>query len=54
VVGAAFRGGGRQLAVREGHTRRHDARVVVKAIGEGPERDVCGGLAMVSKVAQGW
>jgi hypothetical protein len=53
-VGAAFRGGGRQLAVREGHTRRRGARVVVEAIGEGLERAVCGVLAMVSKVAQGW
>jgi hypothetical protein len=40
AVGAASRGGGRQLAVREGRTRWRGARGVVKAVREGLERAV--------------
>jgi hypothetical protein len=54
VVGVASGGGGRQLAGQEGHTWWCGAQGVVKAIGEGPERAVHGGLVTVSKVAQGW
>jgi hypothetical protein len=53
VVGAASRGGGRQLTVWEGRTRRRGARGVVKAVREGLERAVRSGLAMASKAAQG-
>jgi hypothetical protein len=37
----------------EGNTQRRDTWVGVEAVGEGPERPVRGGLAMVSKAAQG-
>jgi hypothetical protein len=49
--GAASGGGGRQLAVREGRTRRRGARSVVEAVGEGPEQATHGGLVTVSKAA---
>jgi hypothetical protein len=44
VVGAAFGGGGRQLAVRGGRTRRRDARGVVDLAEERLERGVRGGV----------
>jgi hypothetical protein len=52
-VGVASGGGSRQLTVWEGLTRRHGARSVVKAVGEGLDGAVRDDLAMASKAAQG-
>jgi hypothetical protein len=46
-VGVASRGGGRQLTVRGGCTRRRGARGVVESIGERLERAVRGGSIAV-------
>jgi hypothetical protein len=50
-VRGGVRGGGQQLTVWGGRTRRHGARGVVEAVGEGPEPAVRDGLAMASKAA---
>jgi hypothetical protein len=51
-VGAASQGGGRRLGVRGGCTLRRSAQVVVKTVGERPERAVRGSSAVAGMVAQ--
>jgi hypothetical protein len=43
AVGVASGGGGQQLAVWEGCTRRRSARGVVESVGERPEQAIYGG-----------
>jgi hypothetical protein len=51
-VGAASQGGGRRLGVRGGCTLRRSAQVVVKTVGERPERAVRGSSAVAGMVVQ--
>jgi hypothetical protein len=51
--GAASGVGGRQLTAREVHTRLRGARGVVEEVEDGLEQAGHGGLATVSKAAQG-
>jgi hypothetical protein len=51
-VGVASGGGGQQLAVREGCTRRRGARGVVESVGERTEQAVYGGSAVAGMAAQ--
>jgi hypothetical protein len=48
-VGGRIRGGGRQLAVRGGRTRRRGARDVVDSAEERLEQAVCGGTRRVGR-----
>jgi hypothetical protein len=52
VVGAASRGGSRQLGVRGGCTQWCGARGVVKTVGERPEWAVHGGSVVAGTMAQ--
>jgi hypothetical protein len=50
-MGVVSGGGGQQLAVREGCTRRRGARGVVESVGERTEQAVYGGSAVAGMAA---